>query len=37
METLIKVISIIIGMIIGLITTAIPVIFIIWIVKMIWG
>ena len=37
METLIKVISIIIGLIASLVLNAIPVIFIIWIVKMIWG
>ena len=37
METFLKIITLIIGMILGLITTAIPVIFIIWIVKMIWG
>lgn len=35
METLIKVISLIIGMIICLVLSAIPVIFIIWVVKMI--
>ena len=37
METFLKIISIIIGMIIGLVLNAIPVIFIVWIVKMIWG
>lgn len=37
METFFKIIAIIISMIMVLITTAIPVIFIIWIVKMIWG
>lgn len=37
METFLKIISLIIGMIIGLVIHAIPVIFIIWIVKMIWG
>lgn len=37
METLIKAITIIMAIILGLVIHAIPVLFAIWIVKMIWG